>query len=146
MASDFTVLFDDRLHFGSHAGFFDDETFCPAQQLGPPVTFAGASKTVSFETPDIDVGQPAVLMYQAFDVTTTQNVFTLNDIEIPGGIPVDTRRCEWKNNWHILAPGSLTSDRANTLYIEALGETGDAESRRDNFALTNAVILYKTLD
>lgn len=144
MASDFTVLFDDRLHFGSHSGYFDDESICPARQLGSAVNFVGTNKTISFETPNIDSNQSAVLMYQSFDVTTPSNVITLNEIEIPDGIPLDTRRCAWKSNMHILAPGTLVSARANKLYIEALGESADPTASRDNFVITSAVIFYKT--
>jgi hypothetical protein len=146
MASDFTVLFDDRLHFGSHPGYFNDETIYPIQRLGPGVTFVGADKTILFDTPNIDLKQSAVLMYQSFDVTVLRNIIKLNDAEIPGGIPVDANRCEWKSNLFILAPGSLMKDRTNTLYIEARGESVDAETNRDNFVLTSAVIFYKTVD
>lgn len=145
MASDFTVLFDDRLHFGSHPGYFNDESIYPTQRLGPGVTFVGADKSILFDTPNIDLKLSAVLMYQSFDVTEPGNIIKLNDVEVPGGIPVDANRCEWKSNSFILAPGSLLQDRTNTLYIEARGESGDTETNRDNFVLTSAVIFYKTL-
>lgn len=145
MASDFTVLFDDRLHFGSHPGHFNDESIYPTQRLGPAFTFVGAHKTILFDTPNIDLKQPAVLMYQSFDVTVLGNIIKLNDAQIPGGIPVDANRCEWKSNLFILAPESLMQDCTNKLYIEARGESADTETNRDNFVLTNAVVFYKTL-
>ena len=144
MACDFTVLFDDRLHFGSHPGYFDDETIYPAQCLGPGVTFVGADKTILFDTPNVDLKESAILLYQSFDVTVARNVIKLNHVDIPGGIPVDPRRCEWKSNQSILAPGYLVKDRTNMLYLEARGESADSEKSRDNFLLTSAVIFYKT--
>lgn len=145
MASEFIVVFDDRLHFGSHPGCFDDTTIYELEQLGPGVKFVGAERTISFETPDIDLQQPAVLMYQSFDVTLPRNIFKLNDVEIPGGIPVTSRRGEWTSNLSALAPGSIIKDQANKLFIEARGETDDPDTNRDNFVLTSAVVLYKTL-
>ena len=69
MASDFTVIFKDRFHFGSHPGCFDDREIYSVERLEPGVTFVGGEKTILFETPGIDLNQPAVLMYQSFDVT-----------------------------------------------------------------------------
>lgn len=145
MASDFIVVFDDRLHFGSHPGCFNDTAVYRVERLEPGVTFVGPEKTILFETPGIDLRQPAILIYQSFDVTLPRNVIKMNDAAIPGGIPVTSIRGEWTSNLSVLAPGSLIKDHANKLFIEARGETDDPEANRDNFVLTSAVVLYKTL-
>jgi len=143
MASDFVVIFNDRLHFGSHPGYFEDETIFRAERLEPGITFVGAQKTILFDTPDIDLNQPAVLMYQSFDVTLARNVIRLNDADLCGGIPVSSGRGEWKSNLSVLEPGSVIKDQANELFVETRGETDDPEINRDNFILASAVILYK---
>ena len=145
MASDFIVIFNDRLHFGSHPGFFDDTQTYQVERLEPGITFVGAEKTILFETPGIDLQQPAVLMYQSFDVTLPRNIIKVNGVQLPGGIPVSSRRGEWSSNLSILDPGSMLKDKANKLLIEAHGETDDPEMNRDNFILASAVVLYKTL-
>ncbi len=43
-----------------------------------------------------------ILMYQSFDVTLARNVFKVNGVAIPGGIPVSSRRGEWKDNLGVL--------------------------------------------
>jgi hypothetical protein len=145
VASDFIVIFSDRLHFGSHPGCFDDATIYPVERLEPGVTFVGDEKTILFETPGIDLRQPAILMYESFDVTLPRNVIRVNGAELPGGIPVSSRRGEWKSNLSILEPGSIIDDRPNELFIEARGETDEPDVNRDNFILTSAVVLYKTV-
>jgi hypothetical protein len=145
VASDFVVIFSDRLHFGSHPGCFDDATIYPIERLEPGVTFVGAEKTLLFDTPGVDSSKPAILMYESFDVTLPRNVIKMNGADLPGGIPVSSRRGEWKSNLNVLEPGSITDGQANTLLIEAHGETDDPEVNRDNFILTSAVLLYKTL-
>ena len=145
MASDFSVIFSDWLHFGSHPGYFNDETIYPLEHLDSGITFFGAEKASIFDTPGIDSHQPIVLMYQSFDVTLARNVIKINGTEIPGGIPVSSRRGEWKNNLSILEPGLVTQDHANELFIEAHGETDDQDTNRDNFLLASAVVLYKTI-
>ena len=144
MASDFIVVFNDRLHFGSHPGCFNDTAVYRVERL-EPVTFVGPEKTILFQTPGIDLEQPAILFYQSFDVTLPRNVIKVNDAAIPGGMPVTSRRGEWTSNLSVLAPGSLIKDHANKMSIEARGETDDPEANRDNFVLTSAVVLYKTL-
>ncbi|MDH3747532.1 MAG: hypothetical protein OER97_04950 [Gammaproteobacteria bacterium] len=144
MASDFIVIFNDRLHFGSHPGYFDDATVFRDERLEPGVTFVGADKTISFATPDIDLSQPAVLMYQSFDVTLPRNVIKVNGVDLLGGIPVCSRRGEWKSNLSVLAPGAMKKDVTNELFIEAHGETDDRENSCDNFILASVVVLYKT--
>jgi hypothetical protein len=145
VASDFIVIFNDRLHFGSHPGCFDDTTIYQYERLEPGVTFVGAEKTILFDTPGIDLHQPAVLMYQSFDVTLPRNVIRVNGAELLGGIPVSSRRGEWTSNLSVLDPGSLLMDKANKLFIEALGDTYDPETNRDNFIISTAVVFYKTL-
>lgn len=145
MASDFSVIFSDWLHFGSHAGCFDDATIYPLERLDSEVTFVGADKTILFDTPGIDTQQPVILMYQSFDVTLARNIFRVNGVAIPGGIPVSSRRGEWKDNLGVLKPGAVMKDHANELFVEARGESDDQDSNRDNFLLASAVIFYKTI-
>lgn len=144
MASDYCVIFNDRLHFGSNPDHFDDETIYPLRQLVSGATFVGKGKTIVFDTPGIDSHQPVVLMYQSYDVNLARNVIKMNGTEIPGGIAVSSRRDEWKNNLSILAPEWVMRNHGNELFIEAHGETDDAEANRDNFLLASAMILYKT--
>ena len=145
VASDFSVIFNDWLHFGSHPGYFNDETIYPLERLDADITFVGAEKGILFNTPGIDSNQPVVLMYESFDVTLPRNVIKINAVEIPGGIPVSSRRGEWKSNLSILETGFVMQDHANELFIEARGETDDQDSNRDNFLIANAVVLYKTI-
>ena len=145
MASDFTVIFNDRLHFGSNPGCFDDASIFQVERLEPGVTYVGAEKSILFETPGVDLHQPAVLMYESFDITLPRNVIKVNSTEIRGGIPATSRRGEWKGNLCILEPGCLVKDQPNRLFVEARGETDDPETNRDNFILTSAVLFYKTL-
>lgn len=145
MASDFTVIFSDRLHFGSNSGYFDDAAIFRYEQLEPGANFIGTEKTIVFDTPDIDAGQPAVLMYQSFDVTLPRNIIRVNAADLSGGIPVSSRRGEWKSNLSVLEPGTLKKEQANELFIEARGETDDPEMTCDNFILASVVVLYKTV-
>lgn len=143
MASDFAVVFNTRLHFGSNPGHFNDETIYPLRQLVSGATFVGAEKTIFFDSPGIDLHQPVVLMYQSYGVNLTRNVIRMNGTKIPEGIAVSSRRDEWKNNLSILEPGVMMQDNANELFIEARGETDDQDTNRDNFLLASAVVLYK---
>ena len=145
MAGDFIVIFSDRRHFGSHPACFDDETIFQVERVDAGVIFVVAKETISFHTPGIDLHQPAVLIYESFDVTSPRNIIKINGVEIPGGIPVSSRRGEWKNNLSVLEPGSLLEDKVNELFVEAYGESDDSDSILDNFILTSAIVLYKTM-
>jgi len=145
MASDFAVVFNSRLHFGSNRAHFNDETIYPLRQLVSGATFVGAEKAILFDSPGIDSRQPVVLMYQSYGVNLTRNVIRMNGTRIPDGIAVSPRRDEWKSNLSILEPGFVMQDHANELFIEARGETDDQDTNRDNFLLASVVILYKMI-
>ena len=76
MATEFTVIFFQRQHFGDEPNFFNF--------LGPHVPpFVGLTKDFQFNCPDINPRETAVLMFQSLGVVAQTNVLQIN-----GGRPV----------------------------------------------------------
>jgi hypothetical protein len=70
---DYTVIVQVRHQFG------DDDL-----DVG---VFAGQEKEFTFDCPNVDAGQVAVLLFQGLRVLQEQTL-EINGVEVPGGIPV----------------------------------------------------------
>jgi hypothetical protein len=71
MATEFTVIFFQRQHFGDEPNFFNF--------LGPHVPpFVGLTKDFQFNCPDINPRETAVLMFQSLGVVAQTNVLQIN--------------------------------------------------------------------
>ena len=142
--SDFTVIFGDRYHFGSHAGVFNDPAAYGTERIDGEIDFAGTERTFEFETPGADPNEPAVLLFQSFDVTVPFNTLEINGYALSGGIPTAAARGEWKSNAKVLAPGLLHADRSNSLTVTSSAAADPAGQNHDNFIVTDAIVMYKT--
>jgi len=81
MATEFTVIFFQRQHFGDEPNFFNF--------LGPHVPpFVGLTKDFQFNCPDINPRETAVLMFQSLGVVAQTNVLQINGVDVFGGLPV----------------------------------------------------------
>jgi hypothetical protein len=139
MSLDFTVIFSPRQHFGDEPNIFG--------AVG--ANFVGPTHDYPFDCPNVDPTQLAVLLFQSYDVNDDGNVFRINDIDVPGGLPVgpkhepggSTLANSWVGNVMLVEPVERhrLKPTGNVLHIESKGRDGI-----DDFILDNMVILFKT--
>jgi hypothetical protein len=137
MPVDYTPIFVSRQHFGNEQNVFGDVH----------ADYVGKTHDYPFDCPNVDLTQWAVLQFQSFDVNYDGNVFKVNDVQVPGGLPVgpkhetvgSTVKNSWLGNIMLVEPGRL-KPTGNVLHIESKGRNQDI----DDFILDNMVILYKT--
>jgi hypothetical protein len=132
--SEFTVVVSVRQAFGNEPGFFNS--------IEPQAPFVGASKTFSFQCPNVNEGEAAVLMFQTRDVDHGKNVLSINGQDIAGGIPVSPSADTWNGNVMLIAPGVLRS--TNRMLVRARNTAGGDNGNLDDFILDNVVVMYKT--
>jgi len=135
VASTFTVIVFQRHHFGNQPGSFNT--------VEPNVPFAGASKSFSFDCPDVDPGQTAVLLFQSRDVDHGRNLFEVNGIQVFGGLPPSPGRSGWNGNVLLVEPRHQLRATGNVLQIAARGADGGSGGDVDDFIVDNVVIVYK---
>lgn len=139
MSTDYKVIFSGRQHFGDERKTFND--------VEPNVdgnAFVGPTKDYTFDCPNINPNETAVLMFQSLDVDSRTNVFRVNDVEVFGGLPASPARNEWNGNIQLLAPHHKLTATNNRLHIEARNNAGSGGGNIDDFVLDNMVIMYKT--
>lgn len=152
MSTDFKVIFSGRQHFGNERNTFND--------IEPGVSgnaFVGPTKDYTFDCPNINPDETAVLMFQSRDVTKSQrNIFRVNNVDVfganpasgglpaSGGIPASPNRDEWNGNIQLLENRHALKATGNRLHIEARNEAGSGGGDIDDFILDNMVIMYKT--
>ena len=144
MATEFTVIFFQRQHFGDEPNFFNF--------LGPHVPpFVGLTKDFQFNCPDINPRETAVLMFQSLGVVAQTNVLQINGVDVFGGLPVADAEL------HAHREGGVTVLKANTWSanimlletrheLKAVDNILHVESGGNDFIIDNVVILYKTID
>jgi hypothetical protein len=126
-----TVVIQVRQHFGN-------------EQQSLPGAWVGRANEYQFDVPRIDVRKPAYLMFQARAVSAEQNLLTINDHPIPGGVPRTSREDGWAAQVMLISPGFLTPAR-NILRIESRDAGGDTDGDIDDFIIDNAIVLYSTI-
>jgi hypothetical protein len=140
MPTDFTVIHPGRQHFGDNQGTFKDVE--PDLQ---PNQFVNQEETYTFNCPNINSAEIAVLMFQSRDVDHQKNIFKVNGAQIPGGLPASPNRDTWNGNIMLVDP--LTSKLKatnNVLQVESRNASGGSSGDIDDFILDNMVIMYKT--
>jgi hypothetical protein len=134
MSSDYTVIFTSRQHFGDEQHVF-----------GVHADFVGKKHDYTFDCPNVDPKQRAVLLFQSYDVNNDGNIFQINTTNVPGGLPTgpthetvgSTVKSSWIGNVMLVEPGLKPT--GNVLHVESVGRNG-----LDDFILDNMVIQYKT--
>ena len=134
--TDFTVILFTRQHFGNQPGIFED--------IEPSVPFAGATKDYSFDCPNVNPNQTAVLMFQSRDVDHPRNVFQINGVSVYGGLPVSPNRNTWNSNTLLVEPRHLLRGSRNILNVESRNSSGGNGGNLDDFIIDNIIIFYKT--
>jgi hypothetical protein len=151
MNTNFTVIFSGRQHFGDERTTFND--------VEPNVdgnAFVGHKKDFTFDCPNINPNETAVLMFQSRDVSKSQrNIFRVNQVDVfganpasgtlpaSGGIPASADRNSWNGNIQLLETRHRLKATGNTLHIEARNDAGGVGGNIDDFILDNMVIMYK---
>jgi hypothetical protein len=138
MTTNFTVIVCQRQHFGNNPGSFDDAE--------PDVPFAGAVKSFSFDCPDVDPGETALLMFQSRDVDHRRNILRINGVDVVGGLPISPARDAWNANILLVEPRHQLKATGNALHVESRTSAGESTGDVDDFILDNVVIAYKILD
>lgn len=138
MATSFTVILDQRRHFGDQRDLFGS------------APFAGSEAEFSFQCPNIDLREDSVLMFQSRHVSHEENVLQVNGLQVFGGLPVSpaggsAEESGWNGNILIVnqARHSL-QETGNRLFIRSLDSNGGTSGNRDDFVVDNIVIFYKT--
>lgn len=136
MATDFTVILAQRQHFGNEQGGFDD--------VEPHVIFVGPTKDFSFNCPSVNPRETAFLIFQSRDVDHQRNIFSVNGVDIFGGLPASPNRDTWNGNILLIAPRHKLKATNNVLHVESRNEDSGTGGDRDDFIIDNVVIAYKT--
>jgi hypothetical protein len=133
MSTDYTVVIASRVQFG------DEESIeAGAPLVGPALEFR-------FLTPNADLRVPAVLMFQSRGVHHPHNILKVNNVDVPGGIPVNPNDAEWNGNIMLIPVNILNSTpgSVNTMRIESRDQNGESAGNLDDFIIDNAVVLFK---
>jgi hypothetical protein len=126
MSSNFTVIIDQRQHFG------DEPSDLPG-------AFVGLNKEYPFRCQNVDPRESAVLPFQTLSVSHERNFIAINSTgtgtpEVFGGIPVSGSTSNWTGNVMLVRPGVLQEN--NILRLGARASNGsllgdvDDRSRR----------------
>lgn len=138
MATNYTVVLFSRQHIGNDPGTFDD--------IEPNVVFVGAAKEFPFDCPDVNSAEAAFLMFQSRDVDHQRNVFSVNGVDVFGGLPASPARDAWNGNILLIERHHQLKATGNVLRVEARTSSGASAGDVDDFILDNVVIMYKTLE
>lgn len=151
MATEFTVIFSVRQHFGDQKGEVGEW-----YGYEPSAPFVGAAAAYDFKCPYVDRSEPAVLLFQSIGVTHDQNVLRINGIDIYNGMSAGPQYLGvhvaegsfggppakysplWKSNTLVVQANVLLD--SNTLFIES---SENRDGKRDDFIIDNMVIFYK---
>jgi hypothetical protein len=138
MTTNFTVILFQRQHFGNDPGSLDD--------IEPDLPFAGAAKSFSFDCPEVNPGETALLLFQSRDVDHRGNILQINSVDVFGGVPVSPARDAWNANILLIEPRHQLKATGNVLNVESRTSSGESTGDVDDFIIDNVVIAYKTLD
>src|SRR5262245_49046813 len=117
MATDYTVIFSVRQRFGDNK----QEGQFPTEQEAP---FVGKAKDFSFQCPNVNRAQKAVLQFESLGVQS-KNILRINNQDIPGGLTAGAAEAApkppaplWKTHCLIVQENLLSEQ--NTLHIESV--------------------------
>lgn len=136
MTTDFTVILFQRQHFGNERGTFND--------IEAGVQFVGPTKNFTFNCPNVNPGETAVLMFQSRDVDHQRNIFRVNDENVFGGLPASPSKDTWNGNILLLETRHKLKATGNVLHVESRNDSGEGGGDIDDFIIDNVVIMYKT--
>ncbi|MGH2354240.1 MAG: M64 family metallopeptidase [Chloroflexota bacterium] len=134
---DFTVITPTMHQFGN-------------QNTSLPGVYVGREKEWTFDCPGIDAGQHAVLVFQSRHARAFSNWLSINDVTVPGVVPMNTTDPDaWNSNVLLVNPNTLRSG-GNVLRIKAATEQLSVPPGQpprtsiDEFVVDNVVLMYKT--
>jgi hypothetical protein len=116
MATDFTVILFTRQHFGNEEGLFDD--------VEPNVPFVGPTKDFSFDCPEVDPNEMAVLIFQSRDVDHQRNIFEVNGVGVFGRLPASPAKNTWNGNNLLIERCHQLRETGNELHVESRNQVG----------------------
>jgi hypothetical protein len=138
MGSNYTVIIRRRQHFGVNPNIFDGEF-----PHGVP-SFVGLEQDYTFDCPDVDPVEIAVLFYNAYAVHSEMdsplNRFEINGGQLYGGLYPQSGSAGyslWATQELLVEPEFGLKETGNVLHVAASAKTSD-------FILDNIVIMYKT--
>jgi len=137
MPTEFTVVLFQRQHFGNEPGAFND--------VEATVPFVGPTKDFTFDCPNVNPNETAVLMFQSREVSKAQkDVFRVNGVDVFGGLPASPSKDTWNGNVLLVESRHRLRPTGNTLHVEARNDSGGGGGNIDDFILDNIVLMYKT--
>ena len=137
MSTDFTIILYDPQHIG-------DQPKGLGGAGGNTASYAGEQATYEFSCRSVDPGQHAVLTLNTYDVNSGKNVFSINGVQVKGGL-LKGQGEAWVTHQLIVTPDSNLKDTGNVLHVEARDNRGGT-GNVDDFLLDNVVITFKTRD
>jgi hypothetical protein len=135
MGINYSVILYQRQHFGDEQG-----------SLFPNVPFVGKTKDYTFDCPDVDPSETAVLLYNSYDVTSPRDRFELNNTQLFGGLYKGPGANTWASHELLVEPDFKLKATGNVLHVESLTAGGHTGGDIDDFVLDNIVIMYKTTE
>jgi hypothetical protein len=126
-----SIVFEVRQHFGNEANSLPGE-------------FVGRTKEFSFGCPRVDGTGPAILLFQASDVSNERNLLTINGQAVAGDVPRTAGSAAWAGQVLLIRPGVLKPAR-NILKVESRNSSGTTGGDIDDFVLDNVTVLYHTI-
>jgi hypothetical protein len=135
MSTSFTVIIDQRQHFGD----------------GPsdhPGVFVGLNNDYSFPCRQVDPRESAILLFETLSVSHDRHFIAINSTgatgqpEVFGGIPFTGSGSNWAGNVMLVRPGVLQEN--NILRLGARASNGSILGNVDDFVIDNVVIIFKT--
>jgi len=132
MGVNYTVILFSRQHFGDEQG-----------SLFPGVQFVGKTKDYTFDCPDVDPNETAVLLYNSYDVTSPRDRFEINGKQLYGGLYEAPGGHTWASHELLVEPEFNLKATGNVLHVESRTRGGHTAGDIDDFVLDNIVIMYK---
>jgi hypothetical protein len=135
MGINYTVILFSRQHFGDEEG-----------SLFPNVQFVGQEKTYTFDCPEINPNETAILVYNSYDVTSPRDRFEINGKQLYGGLYEGPGGRTWASHELLVEPEFKLKASGNLLHVKSLTRGGHPAGDIDDFVLDNIVIWYKTAE
>jgi hypothetical protein len=127
-----TVIRADPIHIGNAPNWIDGEGY----------PFLGPNPKFSFDCPDVDPNQIAVLTFEVFDVKATRHM-ALNGVLLSDKPEVlNVEKGTWDTIAVIIDPPILKS-ADNQLHVVALDSDGQTTGDPDDFLIRGITVLYK---
>jgi len=125
---------EDAMHFGNNLGWI--------QPLDNPAPFVEGSRNISFNCPDVDPNQMAILTFEVYDITSPRHM-ELNGKVLPRQPEiVNADHGTWDTIVIIINRDILVS-ADNVLRVQSLDSSGGTSGNLDDFLIRNIAVLYK---